>query len=878
MRSEKNRIERLGRAALAVAILSYLPTSSLWAQSAPSPDVRSAYNISAGSLAAALDQFSQQGGIQTLSKVEQLAGKQVGALSGQMTWREALGRLLKGSGLEYQQINATTVVIRPTGASPQSKSHPVAPIPTKPVADSKPQVTDIQGVTVTGTRIRGGTTPSPVITIGAENIREEGFSDLGEVIRSVPQNFTGGQNPGVSSLNFSGGGIQNQNLTGGSSLNLRGLGPDASLTLLNGRRLAYGGFSQTVDISAIPVEAVERIEIVADGASAIYGSDAVGGVGNVILRRDFEGVTVGTRYGAATDGGLVTREYTATAGTTWSTGGLMATYKDMSVDPIYARERDYTDYLVDPTTIYPGSKQHGGLASIHQSLGDAVELRLDAFRNKRDQFYNIFYNGLSQVRSSTTTSFASPSIEFTLPNEWTLFIAGAWGKDKYIHVQSKKDLQTNVSRLLINDCYCNGTRSFEFGGEGRLFALDGGDARLAFGAGYRRNEYEQFNHLKNISSIHGAESSRFAYGEINLPLLGSDKAGTAPERLAVTAAVRSEDYDSRGRVTTPKLGLIYNPIADMTLKASWGKSFKMPTLYQRYRARIVGLRYPAEFGGTGFAPDATILTLSGGAPDLKPEKARTWSTSLAFHPQALPGLDMELTWFDVDYTDRVVEPITNPSVAMSSPIFAQFIHSAPSPEEMARLTSIGSIVNYTTRPYDPTKVVAILYNNYVNTSSQRIQGLDLTGSYSFDVGGGKLMLRGSTSWLDSSQKTSTADRTHALSGTLFNPAKINGRFGAVWTQSNLSFSLFGNYTEGVTDTINHKQGASLTTFDAALHYSTGERRSVWSGVELVLSARNILDRAPPSFTPSLPLYMVPYDSTNYSPIGRFLSMSVSKHW
>src|SRR5690606_39717167 len=66
-------------------------------------------------------------------------------------------------------------------------------------------------------------------------------------------------------------------VTGGSSLNLRGLGPDATLTLLNGRRMAYSGFVQAVDIGAIPVEAVDRVEIVADGASAIYGSDAVGG-------------------------------------------------------------------------------------------------------------------------------------------------------------------------------------------------------------------------------------------------------------------------------------------------------------------------------------------------------------------------------------------------------------------------------------------------------------------------------------------------------------------------------------------------------------------------------------------------------------------------
>src|SRR5690348_14607978 len=214
------------------------------------------------------------------------------------------------------------------GRAPMTEA-PAGKHPKKPAGTSTtPATTDLPAVTVTGTRIRGGDTPSPVITIGSEQIQQEGFTDLGELIRSVPQNFSGGQNPGVT-VGAIQGDPSNQNVTGGSGLNLRGLGPDATLTLLNGRRLSYGGFSQAVDISAIPVEAVERVEIVPDGASAIYGSDAVGGVANVILKRDFDGVTVGARYGGATDGGLITHEYNATAGTAWASGGLIATFKDI---------------------------------------------------------------------------------------------------------------------------------------------------------------------------------------------------------------------------------------------------------------------------------------------------------------------------------------------------------------------------------------------------------------------------------------------------------------------------------------------------------------------------------------------------------------------
>src|SRR3546814_9543252 len=156
--------------------------------------------------------------------------------------------------------------------------------------------------------------------------------------------------------------------------------------------MAYSGFVQAVDISAIPIEAVERIEIVADGASAIYGSDAVGGVGNVILKRDFDGVTVGARYGTATDGGLATHEYAVTAGMYWNSGGLIATYKDVSVDPIDAAERDYTEYLDPPTTVYPGSDPRRGLLSAHHLVGAArLEEHTSEFQSLLRTSFDVFW-------------------------------------------------------------------------------------------------------------------------------------------------------------------------------------------------------------------------------------------------------------------------------------------------------------------------------------------------------------------------------------------------------------------------------------------------------------------------------------------------------
>lgn len=782
-----------------------------------------------------------------------------------------------GTGLAHAQeaAGSKTEQGRASVTDASAKKHP------KKATDKSaaPAATNLQTVTVTGTRIRGGTTPSPVITIGSEQIQQEGFTDLGEVIRSVPQNFNGGQNPGVSSGGFSGAGLANQNVTGGSSLNLRGLGPDATLTLLNGHRMAYSGFTQAVDISAIPVEAVERIEIVADGASAIYGSDAVGGVGNVILKRDFDGVTVSTRNGRATDGGLATHEYGVTAGNYWNSGGFIATYRDVSVDPIYASERDYTDHLGPPTTIYPGSELGSGLLSAYQAVGDAVEVRLDALRSRREQRYYYDYLGTNRLASETTTSLVSPGVQFSLPRDWMLSLGGTWVKDVHDEHQTREAPVTGVSTTLEDDCYCNESRTYELSVEGPLFELASGDVRLAAGAGHRKNTFWQYSYTTNARTTQGAESAKSAYAEIDVPVIGANQSVPGVRQLSLTAAVRREDYSSFGGVTTPKVGLVYSPNDDVTAKVSWGKSFKAPTLLQVNQGQVAQLGFPGSFGGSGYPDDAMVLRVGGGNPDLKPERARTWTASLAYHPETLPGLELGLTGFDIDYTDRVVQPITNYAQVLGNPVFAQVVDYQPSAAELERIVSAARFYNFTGVPYDPDHVVAIIHGNYVNVARQKIRGADVSGSYRFDLGGSRLTVRGSSSWIHSAQQSTAAQDSFDLSGTLFNPAKVRGRAGVIWEQGSFTTSVFANYTGGVTNTADRKKTASFTTFDAVLRYASDQPVGLLSGVDVTLSVQNLLDRPPPLYTPGAYAdYTAPYDSTNYSAIGRFISLSVSKHF
>ena len=881
----------LRRTALAVALGLSVSAAAL-AQDAGS----AAFDIPQQPLPAALRAFAEQSGMQLLYRPETFKGATSRAISGKIDRRQALQMLLADSGLEavYSAENAAT--IRPRTREPSTKegypgavtgtgdvsgqattsSTAEAADPGNPAAeDGRPEVLDT--ITVTGTRIRGGTTPSPVLTIGSERIREEGFADLGEVVRSVSQNYGGGQNPGITTGVASGGGNNNLNVTGGSGVNLRGLGQDATLTLLNGRRMSYGGYAQTVDISAIPVDAVDRLEIVTDGASAIYGSDAVGGVANVILRRDFEGVAVGMRHGGASDGGLATHEYTATAGAVWSTGGLVATWKKASNDPIYSRQRDYTQGMYDHTTLYQGGDLRSGLLSARQSLGDSVELHLDALRSERSFFRDTGYSTTYyHYPNEVTTSLISPGATVSLPGDWTLSAGAAVGKDVTAsHMQAVARATGATSDTSYG--FENNSRTYEVGAEGPLFALPGGDTRVAVGAGYRYNDFLYSYGTGVIAD--GDEGSRFAYAELVLPLLGPDQGIAGVNRLEVTGAVRSEDYDSYGRVVTPKIGMIFSPSPDFTLKASWGESFKTPTLYQRFIASYSYL-YPATtFGGDGGASGATVLYRNGGNPGLEPERARTWSASLVFHPEAFPGMTTELTWFHIDYDERIALPIASSGQALVSPIYDDFIHYSPTAEEQAGVIEDSTaFVNYTGGSYDPGNVLAIIDNTYANVSRQRIRGADLSGSYRFDIGAGRLTVRGSVSWLGSEQALTSASGYSDMAGNLFYPAKVSGRLGTVWSNGGgLTASLFGNYRSGVENTVDGSKNASFTTLDTTFRYEAGSGEGAFSGMTFEISAQNLLDRAPPLYA-ATSLANAPYDSTNYSATGRFVSVSLSKRW
>jgi outer membrane receptor protein involved in Fe transport len=201
-------------------------------------------------------------------------------------------------------------------------------------------------IIVTGSRIptikdQG---PSPVTTIDSDTIRANGYTNVPELLAAMTQNSGATQSPqSGSSADFT---------PGAQQVDLRGLGPNHTLVLVNGRRIAdfplpYIGRSNFTDISNIPVSLIDKVEILSGAGSAIYGSDAIAGVVNFKMKEKLDGITLDYRHGRTEHGGGMSHRITATGG--WSSGGfnIVGGIEYLDQRPLWGFQRSIQDSTDD---------------------------------------------------------------------------------------------------------------------------------------------------------------------------------------------------------------------------------------------------------------------------------------------------------------------------------------------------------------------------------------------------------------------------------------------------------------------------------------------------------------------------------------------------
>jgi len=340
------------------------------------------YQIPVGNLDDALQQWATQSGQQLMYSGDLVQGKRSAGLSGSYAPAEALRRLLEGSGLESERLNARTLVLKKVEAAPTPVQPREQQSSTRPPEEK--EVYSLPSIMVRGERTlnmdirRTEDDPQPYVVFDRETIQRSGAQNLEAFLRDrLPMNASGLAN-----------GLRVSQASTRSRFNLRGLGGGQTLILIDGRRTtpgpSIGGSPEQPEINGIPMSAIERIEVLPTTASGIYGGSATGGVINIILRQDYAGVEAKAIYGNALDTDVADRRFDLSGG--FNLGErtnllLSASYSDQNTLRLRDRpelvERYYDTVRANAPQLLlpPNNPPLGSVSNIRSADGSNLVLR-----------------------------------------------------------------------------------------------------------------------------------------------------------------------------------------------------------------------------------------------------------------------------------------------------------------------------------------------------------------------------------------------------------------------------------------------------------------------------------------------------------------------
>jgi iron complex outermembrane receptor protein len=595
---------------------------------------------------------------------------------------------------------------------------------------------DADTVIVTGTRATGLTayqSTTPVRVIQAEDLVATGRGNLLDALKDV-----------LPSINTPAAGYDVGALA--RTFQLRGLAPGQTLVLVNGKRRHVSASlyadsdpaqgSNAVDLDLIPLAAIDHVEVLQDGAAAQYGSDAIAGVINVILKDSANGAQLSALGGAYQDGGGGTGEINGDGGFKLAGDGslhLSAGY----------RGHQFSNRSGDSGGPQPAHVQgdpRTQLASVaydlNQPVSDALTLysfgtfahrNAKAYENPRqpgatgvDEVDNLYPDGFSPIEKSVENDFGvTVGARGQQLGPWSWDASVTYGRDR-VDLQNidtvnpdlltdlgsaqgrfdvgsftSTDLTTNIDlRRTFALAPLASPLNFAIGVEQRreTYDIGAGEPNSYYGGGP-----QAFPGFRPSDTVNASRSSFAGYLDLSAHVTSAWEVGLAG---------RAEHYQAVGSKETGKLSTRYAFTPQLAWRAAFSNGFHAPTLAQQY--------YSATTVTVGFAtiqvplgsPGARVLN----APNLRPETSRNFSTGFVLEP--LPGLHASLDFYQIDLNDRIIE-----TGYISGDIVAQTI------------AANGSIIPSGVTGAD---VSAAFFTNGVDT---RTRGVDLAADYRTDLGG-----------------------------------------------------------------------------------------------------------------------------------------------
>ncbi len=911
-------------------------------------------------------------------------------------------------------------------------------------AYAQDQDTQVDEIVSTGTSIRGvAATGSPSTRLDTEEMKAAGAAQASEILRTLPQVLNFGADESRSS---STGGAQDAaaNSTAVRSVNLRGIGGEATLLLVNGRRMPASGVIKSIpDVDLIPSAAFSRIEVVADGASAIYGSDAVAGVVNLITQRPRDGAETTLRFGGAD--GTDQFVFSQTYGKTWEGGGLFFAFEDYRRSNLSGADRDFAsqnrsghasgacaraevvlttafecdvrsyaaapgNITINPTTgaactltatqgltgtatcrryqlpagngvgvtsasvvsgganrydekayedLLPEQKRDNGFLTVRQELTDTIDVWYEGYYYYRSFDLRQPHASANMTVPTSNPWFVRPAgapgtgsinveyrflddanpnsdghernfqnavgVGWDLPAEWRLEAYGSASEDKAL--QRRQSVlnnavltaalnssnpatafnpfgnatfnRTNNPQLVENidgerfTSASSRTQDFGLKFDGPVFQLGGGPVKVAIGANYHNNKFNQQLFATNIvvagtsKKIANGRDITAGFAEVFLPFVGPDNAMPGVQRFDVSLAARYEEYSDFGDTTNPKVGIVYGPTDNLSFRATYGTSFRAPSLIDTSGKLInyfgATLNHPTRGAFTG-------ITFNGGNPALGPEEATTYTVGFDWDSKAIEGLRINSTYYSIDYTNRIDvpgNPITNPAFAQFISYRPGFLEGAPRADAAfdARVAAILASPDFQSAIQPVANYNAIQDGARHNLGSLLQEGVDFSIAYDFETSFGDMTLGVDLT------KILTLDRITApglpvvdVLDQFGNPVDLRARGHVAWRSGPWAAHGFVNYVDsyintainlapaGTTTPVNPEVDA-WTTFDASVSYDFGDEGPT-KGVRISANVQNLFDEEPPVVLNG----SVSWDNQAASAIGRFISVEVSKRW
>ncbi len=851
-----------------------------------------AVRIPAGELAQALQELSRQLGIQILFDADRLKGMRSPAISGSLTAREALDKLLIGTSLKVHGAEGDSFLIT---SEPSQTARLDSSTPARDNTSTEIQLDEL---TVTGTHIRGEIpVGASLATYDRADLDKSGSATLDSLGRYMLENFSGADSLATLNTNGNVGSLQQgaaTNIFGGAGFDLFGLGSGATLTLLDGHRIAPGGLDGSiVDVSLIPLSAIDHIEVLTDGASAVYGSDAVAGVVNIVTRRASEGAETSLRYGQATAGGAGEFTGSQLLGHTWSSGNVLLDYEYDDSQGLDASERNWIGPEDGPYSLLPENHRQSLFLNLMQNLDGTAfsltglystrEFRMSGLQLSTSGFVpnseasgghaNLAWTAISVDRDLSAAWHLSGSATYASMNQWRNGeefpdgLAGAY-----------------FDSALLADSEVAG---IEVSGSGQVLRLPGGALRLALGGGFRSETFRgSVPSIEPLATVFESRTDLNAYGEMIVPIFGNHFWFPGAHRLELSFAQRIDSYSHFGADSNPKWGFTWEPTAGLIVRGTKATSFRAPLISQLDAPTTSYTTLLPSSTPGGKPTDA--LVVNGGNPYLQSEKSKSFTAGLDWAPVSWPQIRGSMTYFNASYNDRI----------QSQNIEAKPLEAQPQLFSLTSLNpSLDQVLPFFQAPgfqqdgagLGPSGVTAIIDNQLANAATTVEQGIRVDGQYSYDargLGRWELAFSGNYLLMDRTSIESYFPQATNVANTVAEPPKVRLRGGVTWRYRNLSADLMLNHTSAYQNTLFSppQDIASWTTEDFALKVNIPPHAStLWSDLDLVLNIQNLADRRPPFIAiPSSDIAIgrsaVPFDGTNASAVGRYVSLEIRKGW